>query len=484
MTNWELKTISEVAPELKERRLSPVELTEALLRRIATLEPHINAFITLRPEEAMDAARTAETEIQAGKYRGPLHGIPVAVKDNIATAGWPTTNGSKIAADDITYYDATVVSRLRAAGAIIIGKNNMHEWAMGGTSWGGYFGSVRNPWDLSCIPGGSSGGSAVAVSASLVFASVGTDGMGSIRIPASLCGVVGLKPTYGLVSRWGELPPTSSQMDHLGPLCKSVRDVALILNVLAGFDVLDPTSRRLIERDYVRGLDGGVSGLRIGVPQNYFFEEIDTEVQHAVGDALDLLSGLGASIRHISIPSVSYAYKAFALIPPETLSFHRPFLADRRQDYADREICHRLIALQFLLSRHTQLALQARNLIRRELLRVMHDVDVLVTPTVPIPAYKGESEIVSSGEGETTLKRPLGQHQLLTRLTVPFNFTGMPAISVPCGFTSTGLPIGLQIAGRREEDAVVLRVACAFEQSAGLGYQVSPVTRLNQQRIQ
>ncbi len=469
------RTIGGLAPDLQARRVSPVELLRDVLDRIQRVEPRLKTFITLRTEEAMEAARTAEREIQGGHYRGPLHGIPIALKDNIAATGWPTTNGSRIAAQHVTDFDATVTVRLREAGAVIVGKNNMHEWALGGTSWGGAFGSVQNPWAPGCIAGGSSGGSAAAVSASLVFAAVGTDGMGSIRIPASLCGVVGLKPTYGLVSRWGELPPTSSQMDHLGPLAKCVRDAAFMLNAIAGFDPRDPTARRLPVPDYTAGLDRSIAGLRVGVPTSYFFDDTNAEVRASVESSIELLASLGASIHRVEVPLAAYAYKAFALMPPETLSFHRAYIGTRRHEYADVEIGRRLVALQFVLSRHTQLAMQVRNMVRHELQQTMQGVDVLVAPTVPVPTFPGDAEAVSAGGDSVALQRPLGQHRLLTRLTVPFNFTGMPAISVPCGFTSDGLPIGLQIAGRRQDDALVLNVAYAFERGRGIGYAVPPV---------
>jgi aspartyl-tRNA(Asn)/glutamyl-tRNA(Gln) amidotransferase subunit A len=477
VTDWTQGTISDVAPAVARGEVSPVELTRACLERIEALEPRLHAFITVRPGEALADARRAEEEIRGGRYRGPLHGLPLSVKDNIAAAGWPTTNGSRLAADFVTDYDATLVAKLRQAGAVLVGKNNMHEWAMGGTSWGGPFGSVRNPWNLACIAGGSSGGSAASVSASLVFASFGNDGMGSVRNPASLCGVVGLKPTRGLVGRFGELPATSSQMHVLGPLAKCVRDAAALLNATAGYDPQDPTSLKWEPRDYVAELEGGVRGLRIGVPEHYFLDDADPEVKTRVEGAIRLLEHLGARTRPVSLPSVAYAYKAFPLIRSEALSYQRRFLESRRDEYADKEIMRRLLALNFVLAPHAQLALQVRTRIRREFAEVLREVDVLATPTVPVPAFPGDPDAPEDEETRRLQKRPLGLHRLLTRLTVPFNFSGMPAISVPCGFTSDGLPIGLQLAGRLGEDGTVLRAAYTFEQMVGVGYRRPPLIR-------
>ncbi|MBM2812639.1 MAG: Amidase, partial [Chloroflexi bacterium] len=272
MSNVGTLTISELAPRIERREVSPVEVTREILDRIETVGGPINAFITVDADRALAEARAAEDEIAGGHYRGPLHGIPLGIKDNIAVAGWPTTNGSALMRNRVTDFDAAAVERFRAAGAVIVGKTTLHEWAMGGTCSNHFYGTTHNPWDQTRVPGGSSGGSAAAVSASLIYGSIGTDGYGSIRTPSSYCGVVGYKPTYGLVSRFGELPAASSTSDHIGPIAKSVRDAALLLNVIAGYDSRDPMSLHSESRDYTEKLDRGVKGLKIGVPKSYFFE--------------------------------------------------------------------------------------------------------------------------------------------------------------------------------------------------------------------
>jgi aspartyl-tRNA(Asn)/glutamyl-tRNA(Gln) amidotransferase subunit A len=472
-----LQPIHALAPRLARGELSPVEVTKAALAAIAALEPHLNAFIRVEPSAALAAAHAAEAEIRGGRYRGPLHGIPVGIKDNLAVAGWPTTNASRAMADHVTDYDAAAVERLRAAGAIVVGKNNMHEWAKGGTCAGGPFGAVHNPWALDCIPGGSSGGSAAAVSAGEVFASLGTDGMGSIRQPAGLCGVVGYKPTQGLVSRFGELPPTSVSHDHVGPLCRTVADVALVLSAIAGHDPRDPASVRTEPRDYAAALDGGVRGLRMGIPENYFFDDLDPEVEAAVRGAADTLARLGAAVRPVSLPLIEYAYVSSGLITNESSAFHRPLVLGGPDAYWDQDVRYRLLAQEFLLARHVDLARRVRNRVRAELNRVMADLDLLVAPVTPVPAYPAGAVEVRSGDRTLDLTVPGAEHRVITGLTSPFNTTGSPVISLPCGLHSTGKPIGVQLVGRHWQDAVVLRAAHAFEQAAGVGYRVPPVTR-------
>src|SRR5581483_4941008 len=304
MPDLSLLPIHELAPMIESRDVSPVEVTRALFDRIDRLEPRLRSFIRLEPEQALTQALAAEVEIARGGYRGPLHGIPLGIKDNIAVAGWPTTSGSALMSEFVTDYDATVVQRLRAAGATIVGKNNMHEWAMGGSCSNGPFGTVHNPWDETRVPGGSSGGSAAAVSASLIYGSLGTDGMGSIRTPASYGGVVGFKPTYGLVSRFGQLPPTSSTSDHLGPFAKDALDAAILLQAIAGYDPNDPTSIPSPPKDYVGGIAGGIAGLRVGVPVGYFFENAAPEIGELVRAGIRALTALGAEVREVHIPWV------------------------------------------------------------------------------------------------------------------------------------------------------------------------------------
>jgi len=466
MTELAKKTIHELAPLIERREVSPVEVTREALERIEVLDPRLHGFITVRPEQALDRARAAEDEIARGTYRGPLHGVPMGIKDNIAVVGWPTTNASALMTDFITDYDATVVARLRAAGAVIVGKNNMHEWAMGGTSAPSAFGAVHNPWDETRVPGGSSGGSAAAVSASMIYGSVGTDNKGSIRNPASFCGIVGLKPTYGLVSRFGELPATSADTDHLGPLAKDVMDAALLLNVLAGYDPQDPTSIPSAETDYTAGLGRGVSGLRVGVPQDFFFEQATPEVRELVGKAIDTLRSRGAEVRDVRIPSLAYMSLADAAWVNEARTFLLPFVPRGPGAFADRSIWDRLVLGEFVRTADTLKAMRLRNLIRREFLAVTEEVDLLAMPTNATPAFPIEA---AGADRDRTLT------STSVLLTAPLNLVGMPAISVPCGFSADGLPIGLMLAGRHWEDEVVLRAAYAYEQAATGGYATPPI---------
>jgi len=441
-------------------------VTQEMLDRIQAVDDRLHTFITLDPEKALAEARTAEAEITRGEYRGPLHGIPMGIKDNIAVAGWPTTNGSALMTDNVTDYDATVVARLRGAGAVIVGKNNMHEWAMGGTSVPNAFGPVHNPWDESLVPGGSSGGSAAALSASLIYASVGTDNKGSVRNPASFCGIVGHKPTYGLVSRFGELPASSSNTDHLGPLAKDVTDTALMLNVMAGYDPQDPTSLHSQPTDYLAGLNSGVKGLRIGVVRNFFFEQATDEVCRTVDAAIGVLASLGAEVRDVEIPSLQYMTLAEPAWVNELRTYLLPFLPQGRSAFADPAIWDRVVLNELVRAADTQKALRLRGRILREFQEMFKQVDLLAMPVNMTPAFPIHD---SEAQRAATLA------STSVTLTAPYNLTGHPAISVPCGFSADGLPIALGLAGRHWEDALVLRAAYAYEQAATGGYAPSPL---------
>ncbi|MPZ13691.1 MAG: Asp-tRNA(Asn)/Glu-tRNA(Gln) amidotransferase GatCAB subunit A [Chloroflexi bacterium] len=450
-------TIHQLAPAIERREVSPVEATREVLDRIGALDPQLHAFITVWREQALAHAKRAEDEISMGQYRGRLHGIPLGIKDNIAVAGWPTTCGSAPMTDQATDYDAAVVERFRAAGAVIVGKCNMHEWAMGGTSCGGPFGDVHNPWDVSRIPGGSSGGSAAAVNASMISGSVGTDGWGSIRVPAAYCGVVGVKPTYGLVSRFGELPPTSSTTDHLGPIAKDVRDAALMLNLLAGYDPRDPTSLHSTPADYVRQIEAGVEGLRIGVPREFFFDQASEEVETAVSSAIDALAKLGAEVRDVPTPPVHYMPLLTSATANESAGALLPFAVRGPRSFFDQHIWDRVITGQFVRVADALKAARVRNMLRREFASLMDEVDLLAMPTTPTTAPP------IAGHGDTTV------------LTVAFNYLGMPAVSVPCGVANDGLPVGVMMVGRHWEDAVVLRAAYTVEQATTGGYLTPPL---------
>ncbi|RMF89787.1 MAG: Asp-tRNA(Asn)/Glu-tRNA(Gln) amidotransferase subunit GatA [Nitrospinota bacterium] len=458
MTENELMqyTIGKLASLFQARALSPVEVTQALLARIDRLDKRVNAFITVLAEQALEAARDAEAAIMRGDYRGPLHGIPFAVKDIFATQGVRTTCASKVWPDRIFPVDATVIERLQQAGAVLLGKLNMHEFAMGATSTSSHYGPVRNPWDLERVPGGSSGGSAAAIAATLALGTLGTDTGGSVRIPASLCGIVGLKPTYGRVSRHGVVT-LSWSLDHVGPMTRTVEDAALMLQVMAGKDPQDPTTSSLPVPDYRAALEEDLRGITLGIPTDSFFTEVDAEVESAVSDAVQLLQGLGAAVEAISLPHIELAHPVGTIISStEAYTYHEPFLQRQVQDYQP-DVRDRLLIGASLLASDYVRAQQYRNLFRREVSQVMRRVDAIVTPTTPIPAPKiGEKTVTIRGKEEEVLK-------ILSRLTRPWNLTGQPVISLPCGFTQSGLPIGLQIVGKAFAETTILRIAHAYE---------------------
>ena len=450
-------TVARAAHAFRAKELSPLELAEAYLRRIERLNPRLNAYITVTAERARGDARRATEELAAQKTRGPLHGIPIALKDLYETAGIRTTGGAKIHADWMPAEDCTVARRLRDAGTTLLGKLNTHEYAYGVTTSNPHFGIARNPWDLERIPGGSSGGSGAAIAAGLATATTGTDTGGSIRIPASLCGVVGLKPSYGRVSKAGVLP-LSYLFDHTGPITRSVEDAALLLNAMAGYDPSDPTTVRTPVEDYTERLSSGIRGLRVGVPRAYFFDRLDDEVRAGVERAIQELARLGAVVRDVEIPGIEAGVGAlFGLVLAEAQQIHAESLRTRRAEFgAD---------VGALLSQptpdaHTLMeSLRARDALTAEMRRTLESVDVLVTPTTPVPATRiGEQTVRYGGVEESVLGA-------MIRCTAPFNGTGLPALSLPCGFTRAGLPIGLQIAGRPFDEATVLRAGFAYEQA-------------------
>lgn len=470
MTSLSRLTIHELAPQIQRRAVSPVEVTRECLERIEAHDGALHTFIVVRPEVALAEARAAEEEIARGSYRGPLHGLPVGIKDNIAVAGWPTTNGSALMTDHIAREDADVVQRLRRAGAVVVGKNNMHEWALGGTSGSSAFGAVGNPWDPRRTPGGSSGGSAAAVSASFVFASVGTDNKGSVRIPASYSGVVGLKPTFGLVSRYGQLPPTSATTDHIGPLTKDVQDAALLLNVMAGYDRRDPTSVPSRAKDYTAGLDRGVDGLRVGIPTNFFYEWTAPEVAQRVREAVNVFASLGARVEEVELPGLQYVPLLDAATINEARAYLLPFARRGPSAFADPVIWERIIVGEFVRASDMVKAMRLRNALRQEFVEAMRRVDLLISPTTVTAAFphdRAQDPIAANGGP--------AYRDSTTLLTFPYNLTGMPVVSVPCGYTSEGLPVGLSIAGRWWEDDLVLRAGFAYEQAATGGYQRPPM---------
>ncbi len=437
---------------LRKGSVSPVELTAHCLARIENLNPKLNAFITVTAESALAAARQAESEIRRGDWRGPLHGIPLALKDLIDTAGVPTTAASLLFKDRIPAEDAEIVRRLKAAGAVLLGKQNLHEFAYGGSSMVSAFGKVRNAWNPEHIAGGSSGGSVTAVAAGLGYGAIGTDTAGSVREPAALCGVVGLKPTYGRISARGVIP-LSISLDHVGPIARTVADVAVILAAIAGHDPEDKASVDAPVEDYVAALGRSFQPLRVGVPKTFFFDDLDAEVASATSHALSGLAAMGADLRHLELPVLTDR----TLQSAEAYSFHAEFVA-RSPELYQPETLRRIHTGQNVSPEALLECRRELRRARRAIASIYADVDVLVTPTTPIPAPR-IAELIQNPD----LLRL--RELLLLRNTRPINVWGLPAISIPCGFTEAGLPIGLQIIGPHWGEAAVLQVAHAYEQA-------------------
>ena len=438
---------------LRRRKISPVELLDAVLERIERLNPELNAFITVAAEHARADARRAEREIARGRHRGPLHGIPLPLKDNIETQGIRTTAGSKILADFVPARDADVVSALRQAGAVIIGKTNLHEFAYGITNENPHYGPARNPWDRTRVSGGSSGGSAVALASGMGFGSLGTDTGGSIRIPSALCGIVGLKPTFGRVSTRGVIP-LSVSLDHVGPLARSVDDVALLL---AAISVKEHAFRAAAANG--RGRKTRRLRVSLGWPRDFFFEKVDDEVARAIEAAVKLLEKRGAKVRHVSLPHLADSADAGTQIAlAEALHYHQSegFYPARAADYG-ADVRSRLELGGNVRAADYLRALDARAPIVAEFDAALAGVDAIVAPPAPIAAPRiGESVVKIRGEEETV-------RSALVRVSRPANFTRHPAISIPCGFTEERLPIGMQLIGRHWDEANLIEIAQFYE---------------------
>lgn len=444
----------ELAVRVQRGELAARQVTEAYLSRIERVGGRLNCFIEVFADRAKDQADGIDAARAARRPLGPLAGVPVGIKDLVDVAGTVTTAGSHRRFHHSAASDATLIARLRQAGAVLIGKTNLHEFAYGVTNLNAHYGPARNPWDLTRIPGGSSGGSAVAVAAGLCAGAVGTDTGGSIRIPAALCGVVGMKPTYGRVPLDGVVP-LSWSLDHAGPLTRSVRDAALFLDVMAG---LDGTAAAFSQE--LGGADG-VRGLRLGVPRPFFWEHVHADVMRLAEDALRVLHDLGARLVDCAIPYASYAGAAASVVmSAEATAFHESMLRSHYGAYGD-DVRIRLERGLFLLATEYVGGLQARRFLRNEAMRVFANVDVLVMPTTPSCAAPIEEDPGAAPDTSLALSVQL------TRLTNPFNTTGLPALSVPCGFTADGLPAGLQVVGPAGGEGVVLRVGEAYERAAG-----------------
>ncbi len=450
---WTLCTLSKA---IRKKEISPLEVTRAFLERIKNHDQKINAFITLLTSSALRAARQAEKEILKGKYRGPLHGMPFAAKDLFFTKGIRTTCGSKILTDFVPRYDAAVIERLFSAGAILLGKLNMHEFAYGTTSVNPHYGAVRNPWDRERITGGSSGGSAAALACSFAPLTLGTDTGGSIRIPAALCGVAGLKPTYGRISRYGVYPLCWS-LDHPGPMAKSVADLALAMNILAGHDPRDPASPKVSVPNYSQALTKDLEGIRLGVPDRYYFDRLDQEVHTAVKKAIRDLKGLGAKVQPISIPYLHEASAAaFVALVAEGAAALEKWHLTRSRDLGE-DVRARLNLGAAIKATQYLKAQRVRGKVREIFMEAFKKVDALITPQLPITAPKIGQSNISWGKGTESVVAAL------TRFTRIYNLIGIPSLCLPCGYSSSGMPIGLQIAAKPFAEETVLKVGHAYE---------------------
>lgn len=445
-----MKTIQKISELIRQREISPVELTRDCLDRVQRSNPQLNAFTTITPNEALAAARAAEEEIGRGQWRGPLHGIPVGIKDIIDVAGIPTTASSNLFRNRMAKRDAAVVTRLKKAGAVILGKQNLHEFAYGGSSMVSCFGEVRNAWNVEHIAGGSSGGSATAVAAGLGLAAIGTDTAGSVREPASQCGVVGLKPQYGRVSTEGVIP-LSVSLDHVGPITSSVADAAILLDVIRDPEASPTHTTR--ENYFSEDLTQSVQALRVGVPRKFFFEDLHPEVASAVEEALAVIRTMTREFREVALEVNTDR----TLQSAEAYAYHREWV-EKSPDHYQPETLRRILGGKDITPEQYSQAVNDLQQARRDIAASFADVDLLITPTIPVPP-----PTIAELQKDPTTLRP--KEILLLRNTRPWNVWGVPAISIPCGFTESGLPIGLQIAGPPWREDLVLRLAYAYEQA-------------------
>lgn len=448
-------SLADLSRLIRERQVSPVAVVRATLERIASLDGTLGAYLTVTGDAAMAAAQEAEREIGERRYRGPLHGVPISLKDIIYVRGIRNTGGSRVMADFVPDYDATVTERLQAAGAIVVGKAQLYEFAFGPrTTY--HFGPTRNPWDLNRVTTGSSSGGAAGVSASLCHASLGTDTGGSIRGPASACGVVGLKPTYGIVSRYG-VTPLSWSMDNVGPITRTVMDCALVMNAIAGHDPRDPASLNVPVPDYTATLDGEARGLRIGISSDFFFDGLNPEFEAATRRAMEVLQSAGATIHEIPFPSMEHAQTAHSVILlAEAASVHEERIRSSASLFGSNARTRTELG-SFLLATDYLRAQRVRAVFQREFAEAMRGIDLLLTPCSPGPPHRFD-ESPPSADGKEAARAAAN------RFRRPFNLVGAPAISVPCGFTAQGIPVGLQLVGRPLEDQLVLKAAHAYEQ--------------------
>ena len=450
-----IASIEEIAPMIAAKEVSPVDLTERMLSRIERLNPRLNAYMTVTGEQAMEQARAAEREISGGGYRGPLHGVPLAVKDLFATKGVRTTAGSKMLTDWTPDEDAAVVTMLDEAGAIGLGKLGMHEWAYGVSSDNAHFGPVRNPWNTEHIPGGSSGGSGAATAAGLAYATIGSDTGGSIRIPAAFCGCVGLMPTYGRASLYGAIP-LSWTLDHAGPLTRTVRDAAIVLAAISGADDRDPNTVERPVPDWLDGIERGAKGLRIGVPKQHFWDNLDSEIERLTKQALKDLQQAGAELREVEYPyATKYVGAVTNVMFAEAAAYHAPNFPSRRQEYSPQVAGLLDLGVQATAVAYVDALRTLERARAGEADALLDGIDVLAVPTVPMPA----PAIAAVRANDVTFN--------IVASTPIFDLTGQPVLALPCGVTVGNLPASISFVGRRWDEAAVIWAGRAYEQVRG-----------------
>jgi aspartyl-tRNA(Asn)/glutamyl-tRNA(Gln) amidotransferase subunit A len=467
-------TIKDLSRLISTGEISPVDLVEAELEHINKLNPKLNAFITVLEDSARRDAKHAESMILKGKYRGPLHGIPISLKDLIYVEGVRSTSGSKILSDFVPHYDSTVVKRLRDAGAIIIGMNNTHEFACGITNINPHYGSSKNPWDPSRMSGGSSGGSAVAVSAGMAAASIGTDTSGSIRVPSSLCGIFGLKPTYGRVSKYGVMKLAPS-IDHIGPMTRSAWDAAAVLQVIAGYDELDDSTINLPVQDYIGFLsekekESNKFKFKLGIPRQYFFDIIDSRVMDVFEKFINKLHECRISTTSVNLEETDRIFETWKAIRlGESAAIHEQWMTSRQNEYGSDVILMLQKGMKITAVEYIKAIQIARYKIKNAFLKAMTGFDALLVPTTIIPAPLLDQNTIDINGGKN-----IEVYQALSRLTTVFAVTGLPALNVPAGLVENKLPVGAQLIGRPFDEGILLSVAYSYEQRYKISEKMVP----------
>ncbi|MAH21633.1 MAG: Asp-tRNA(Asn)/Glu-tRNA(Gln) amidotransferase GatCAB subunit A [Thaumarchaeota archaeon] len=475
MMNISEHTLATLAEDIRSGRSSPVSILEEVLERIDAINPKLNAYILLLRDRAIREAKEMEDEAKQGRFKGPLHGIPISLKDSLMTKGIRTTAGSKLLADWIPDKDAVVVEKLRTGGAITVGKTNLHEWAKGSSTLNPFFGSTKNAWGVDRIPGGSSGGSATAVAASLCFGSVGTDAAGSVRMPAALCGVVGIKPTFGRIAHFGVVPGSGSwSLDTVGLLTKTAEDAAIMLDAISGPDPRDKSSL-IVPPLGVLDLELDLEGAKVGVVKGSLFDASSKEVRQSIDMAAKILEKLGMIVEEVEIEHLPYASAIWSTISrTEAWASHEASIKNKPEGYS-RSILTRVILGKYIGGHHYLKAQRARGLLIREFDEAIKGRDCLIAPSTPIPAPTIEEYKTGYHDVDGRKEEVGGVYSFLGSWTIPFNLTGQPTISVPCGFSSDGMPLGLQIAGKPYEESKVLAIAHQYEKASGFLNKRNPI---------